>query len=216
MSNPKSPVAEAYRSLRTNIDFSSIDEEIRVIMVTSAGPEEGKSTTLANLAVSYAQSDKKVVIIDGDMRRPTCHHTFNLSNRVGLSNIITGQNDCHDAVKETGIENLYVLPSGPVPPNPSELLGSKRMTDVLTQLKSMFDMIIIDTPPVLAVTDAQIISSKCDGVVLVINSGKVKREMAMKAKANLDHVRARILGVVLNNVKRKKEEMYYYYYGNKE
>ncbi|WP_198957428.1 CpsD/CapB family tyrosine-protein kinase [Paenibacillus selenitireducens] len=216
MSNPKSPVAEAYRSLRTNIDFSSIDEEIRVIMVTSSGPEEGKSTTLANLAVSYAQSDKKVVVIDGDMRRPTCHHTFNLSNQSGLSSIVTGQIEMQQAIKATEVDNLFVITSGPLPPNPSELLGSKRMNELLEQLKMNFDIIIIDTPPVLAVTDAQIISSKCDGVVLVIHSGKVKRDMAIKAKASLDHVRARILGVVLNNVKHKKEDMYYYYYGQKD
>ncbi len=203
--------------MRTNIQFSAIDEEIRTIMVTSAGPGEGKSTTITNLAVAYAQSDMKVVLIDADLRKPTMHHTFNLTNRAGLTNALSSKGILHEVIRETKIPNLSVITSGPIPPNPSEMLASKRMGVLLDELKEQFDMILIDTPPALAVTDAQIVASRCDGVVLVIDSGKVKREIAMKAKANLDYVKARILGVVLNNMNRKSSEAYYYYYyGTKE
>lgn len=215
LNNPKSPISEAYRSLRTNIQFSSIDHDIRCIMVTSASPGEGKSTTTANLAVTYAQSDKKVLIIDSDLRKPTMHHTFSVSNRMGISNILTGQCSSEDVITETDIPNLFLLPSGPIPPNPSEMLGSKRMKDLITELLHHFDYIIIDTPPALAVTDAQIVSTLCDGVLLVIDSESVKSGPAMKAKANLEHVQARILGVVLNNMDRDQKEYYYYYYGDK-
>lgn len=180
-------------------------------------PGEGKSTTAANLAIVYAQSDKKVLLIDGDLRKPTMHKTFNLSNRWGLTSLLTGKVTINEVIRETQIDNLEVLAAGPIPPNPSEILSSKKMEDLLEELKGKYDMIIMDTPPVLAVTDAQILSTKCDGVVLVLTSGRVKRDFAIKAKANLDHVNARILGVVLNNVDAKNSEnYYYYYYGNSE
>ncbi|MEK8126908.1 CpsD/CapB family tyrosine-protein kinase [Paenibacillus filicis] len=210
--NPKSPISEAYRTLRTNIQFSAIDEELRVIMVTSAGPGEGKSTTLTNLAVAYAQTDMKVVVIDADLRKPTMHHTFSVTNRWGLTSIISGQAKLNEVVQQTYVDNLSLITSGPIPPNPSEMLASKRMTALLEDLKQSFDIILVDAPPTLAVTDSQIVATKCDGVILVVDSGKVKRDMAIKAKANLDHVKARILGVVLNNMDRKNAESYYYYY----
>lgn len=210
--NPKSPISEAYRTLRTNIEFSAVDDEIRTVMVTSTGPAEGKSTTLLNLAVAYAQTDKRVVLIDADLRKPVLHHTFSVSNRSGLSSILSGQIELKHVVSETDIPNLSIITAGPVPPNPSEMLASKRMTALLEELKEHFDIILIDAPPALAVTDAQIISTKCDGVVLVIDSGRVKRELALKVKANLEHVQARILGVVLNNMDRKNAESHYYYY----
>lgn len=215
--NPKSPISEAYRALRTNIQFSAIDEELKVLMVTSSGPGEGKSTTITNLAVVYAQSDKKVILIDADLRKPTMHHTFNCSNRQGLTSVLSAQSKLAEVVRDTGIPNLSVITSGPIPPNPSEMLASKRMSVMLDELKKQFDIILIDTPPALAVTDAQIVATKSDGVILVIDSGKVKREVAMKAKANLEYVQAKILGVVLNNMNRKNaESYYYYYYGAKE
>jgi capsular exopolysaccharide synthesis family protein len=215
--NPKSPVSEAYRVLRTNIDFSAIDEQLlKIIMVTSAGQGEGKSTTAANLAIVHAQSDKKVLIIDADLRKPTMHHIFDKSNRSGLTNLLTGQTDMTNVLMKTDIENLHVLTAGPVPPNPSEILASKRMVAILEELKELYDIIVVDTPPALTVTDALVLASKCDGVIIIIDSGKVKREMAMKVKANLEHVKARILGVVLNNIDRKESESYYYYYGAKE
>lgn len=210
--NPKSPISEAYRTLRTNVDFSAIDEKLQVIMLTSASPGEGKTTTTTNLAVTYAQSDRKVLVIDADLRKPTMHHTFMKTNRMGLTNVLTAQADPHDVIMETHIPNLHLLTSGPIPPNPSEILSSKKMTAFLDQMRACYDMIIIDTPPALAVTDAQIVATRCDGVILVILAGKVKKDMAIKMKANMDHVKARILGVVLNNVDRKSGEGYYYYY----
>jgi capsular exopolysaccharide synthesis family protein len=216
--NPKSPISESYRTLRTNIQFSAIDEDLRSIMVTSAGPGEGKSTTITNLATVYAQSDKKVVLIDADLRKPTMHHTFSLSNRLGLTNVLSGQAKLDETIRHTEINNLHAITAGPVPPNPSEMLSSKKMMNVLEELKAKYDIVLIDTPPALAVTDAQIVATLTDGVLLVIDSGKVKREVAAKVKANLEHVKARILGVVLNNIDRKNAESYYYYYyyGNKE
>lgn len=215
--NPKSPISEAYRTLRTNIDFSAVDEKLQVIMLTSAGPGEGKSTTATNLAVAYAQSDRKVLIIDADLRKPTMHHTFVKSNRMGLTNVLTGQLLPGSVLMETHIDNLHLLTSGPVPPNPSEILASKRMEALLSELRGIYDIIIIDTPPALAVTDAQVVASRCDGVLMVIHAGKVTRDAAMKVKQNLEHAKARMLGVVLNNVDRKNGEgYYYYYYGNKQ
>ncbi|NOU88994.1 polysaccharide biosynthesis tyrosine autokinase [Paenibacillus sp. LMG 31460] len=210
--NPKSPISEAYRTLRTNIQFSSIDEELKVIMVTSAGPGEGKSTTLVNLAVAYAQADKKVLVIDADLRKPTMHHTLQVSNRWGLTNLLTNQLTIQEVLQETSIPNLSIISSGPIPPNPSEILASKRMVSILDELKLQFDIILIDAPPAIAVTDSQIIATRSDGVILVVDSDKVKRDIALKAKQNLDNVRARILGVVLNNVDRKNKDAYYYYY----
>jgi len=215
LSNPRSPISEAYRTLRTNIDFSSIDETMQVLVVTSAGPGEGKSTTISNLAITFAQSERRVVLIDADMRKPTMHHTFRASNRVGLSSLLTRKNQLEEAVQETDVPNLFIITAGPIPPNPAEMLSSKRMTELLELLKSQFDVVLIDTPPLLAVTDAQLVASKSDGVILVMEYGSVKREAALKAKANLDTVGAKILGVVMNNVKRSKaDQAYYYYYGN--
>ena len=186
-------------------------------MATSAGPGEGKSSTITNLAVTYAQSERKVLLIDADMRKPTGHHTLQLSNRWGLSSYLSQQCTLQDVVHETTISNLFVITAGPIPPNPAEMLASKRMSALLEELREHFDVILIDTPPILAVTDAQIMAAKSDGVLLVIDQGKVKRDIARKAKANLDHVNARIIGTVINNVQRKaKDEAYYYYYGSGE
>ncbi|MBO9597287.1 MAG: CpsD/CapB family tyrosine-protein kinase [Cohnella sp.] len=210
--NPKSPISEAYRTLRTNIQFSAIDEDLRVIVITSAGPGEGKSTTASNLAVVSAQAEKKVLLIDADLRKPTAHRTFLLTNRIGLTNYLTGQAGVDEVVRSSFVPNLDVLTAGSSPPNPSEMLGSRKMLSLVEHLKQFYDMIIIDTPPALVVTDAQIVSTYSDGVVLVIDSGKVKREAALKVKSSLEHVKARLLGVVLNNIDRKTSENYYYYY----
>lgn len=215
--NPKSPISEAYRTLRTNIEFSAVDGQVKVIMMTSAGPGEGKSTSISNLAVAYAQADKKVLLIDADLRKPTMHHTFQKSNRSGLTSILTSQITWKEAIQNTSIPNLDILTSGPIPPNPSEIVSSQRMHTLLNELRDRYDVILIDTPPALAVTDAQIIATRCDGVILVIDSGKVKRDAALKVKQNLEHVKARILGVILNNVNRQsRDSYYYYYYGAKE
>ncbi|MCM3633960.1 CpsD/CapB family tyrosine-protein kinase [Paenibacillus camelliae] len=217
VTNPKSPISEAYRTLRTNISFSAVDEDLRVIMVTSAGPGEGKSTTVANLAATYAQSDKRTVLIELDLRKPTVHKTFTLSNRLGISHVLTKQASLEEVIQDTKIPNLSAITAGLIPPNPSELVGSKALGSILEQLKEQFDQIIIDTPPVLALTDAQLISTHCDGVVLVAEAGKVKRSALLDAKERLQIVKAKIVGVVLNNAKRKiKDDYYYYYYGHDE
>lgn len=214
LTNPKSPISESYRSLRTNIEFASVDEPLQVIMVTSAGPGEGKSTTISNIAITYAQTDKKIILIDADLRKPTAHHTFSVSNRWGLSSVLSKQCELEEAIQKTNVPNLDLLTAGVIPPNPAEMLGSKRMSELVAQLKEMYDIVLIDTPPLLAVTDAQIVSTKSDGAILVVDQGRVKRDIAKKAVQNLRTVNARILGVVLNNVKRKaSEEAYYYYYG---
>jgi protein-tyrosine kinase len=214
LDDPKSPISEQYRTIRTNIQFSFIDETMRSLMVTSAGPGEGKSTTAANLAVTFAQQGKKVLLIDADLRKPTVHYTFRLNNYIGLTNVLTNSTQLLSACQETQVENLFVLTSGPIPPNPAELLGSKAMEICLQEIYKNFDLVIFDTPPVLAVTDAQILSNKCDGTVLVVASGKTEIEAAVKAKELLLAANAKVLGVVLNQ-KKQKEGQYYYYYGNK-
>lgn len=214
MTTPKSPIAEQFRTIRTNIQFSSVDEELQTMIVTSSGPAEGKSTTTANLAVVFAQQGKRVLLIDADLRKPTVHYTFRTENHIGLSNVLTRQASLEEAVATTAQDKLWVLPSGPIPPNPSELLGSKGMTTLLEQAKDQYDVIILDTPPVLAVTDAQVLSNLADGVVLVVSSGKTEIDAAKKARELLDSAKARILGVVLNN-KKVQDSQYYYYYGGK-
>jgi capsular exopolysaccharide synthesis family protein len=212
LTNQKSPISESYIKLRTNIQLSAIDEPIQVIMCTSSNPGEGKSTTAVNLGAVFAQADQRVLIVDADLRKPTMHRFFMTSNRIGLTSVLTGQVELEDAVHRTEENYLHVLPSGPIPPNPSELLSSKRMERLLTELRGKYDIIIIDTPPILAVADAQIMSTLCDGVVLVLASGQVKRELAVKSKEALVIAKARILGVVLNKMDRKNAESYYYYY----
>jgi len=214
MTTPKSPIAEQFRTIRTNIQFSSVDKELQTMIVTSSGPAEGKSTTTANLAVVFAQQGKRVLLIDADLRKPTVHYTFRTENHIGLSNVLTRQASLEEAVATTAQDKLWVLPSGPIPPNPSELLGSKGMTTLLEQAKDQYDVIILDTPPVLAVTDAQILSNLADGVVLVVSSGKTEIDAAKKAKELLESAKAKILGVVLNN-KKVQDSQYYYYYGGK-
>lgn len=212
--NPKSPIAEQFRTVRTNIQFSSVDAELQTMIVTSSGPAEGKSTVTANLAVVFAQQGKRVLLIDADLRKPTAHYTFRLENHVGLSNVLTRQATLDEAVKTTEQENLWVLTSGPIPPNPSEILGSRGMNAFLELAKNEYDVIILDSPPVLAVTDAQVLSNLADGVVLVVSSGKTEIDSAKKAKELLESAKAKIMGVVLNNMK-VQDSQYYYYYGGK-
>lgn len=209
--DPKSPVSEQYRTIRTNILYSSIDEEIRSLMVTSAGPGEGKSTTTANLAIVFAQQGKRVLLVDADLRKPTVHYTFQLTNAIGLTSILTKELDLLEAVNNTDDENLYVLSSGPIPPNPSELLGSKAMKRFFSRAMDEFDLIIFDTPPVLAVTDAQILGNICQGSLLVVGSGKTEREALTKTKELLMATNCKLFGTVLNNKKIDKKGNYYYY-----
>ncbi|WP_412059636.1 CpsD/CapB family tyrosine-protein kinase [Metabacillus idriensis] len=214
MTTPKSPIAEQYRTIRTNIQFSTVDEEISSMIVTSAGPGEGKSTTAANLAVVFAQQGKKVLLVDADLRKPTAHYTFKVDNHVGLTNILTRQSTINEAVKGTSQDFLSLLTSGPIPPNPAELMASKTMRQFIADAKRDYDIVLFDTPPVLAVADAQILSNSVDGVVLVVSSGKTELESAKKAKELLEQAQAKILGTVLNN-KKVQDSHYYYYYGAK-
>jgi non-specific protein-tyrosine kinase len=201
VSNPRSPISEAYRTLRTNLEFSSLDKPIKTMVVTSAGPEEGKSTTLANLAVTIAQGGKRVILADCDLRRPSQHKIFGLENGRGLTTMMVEEEALKDPpLQETGVENLWLLPSGPIPPNPSELLGSRRMEEIIEALLDRADIVLFDAPPVIAVTDAAVLASKVDGVLMVINAGGTKREHAQRAKALLEKVNVRIIGAVLNNV----------------
>lgn len=209
--DPKSPISEQYRTIRTNILYSGVDNEIRSLMVTSSGPGEGKSTTTANLAVVFAQQGKTVLLIDADLRKPTVHYTFKLTNTIGLTSILTNQIDFMEAINKTDESNLYILPSGPIPPNPSELLGSKAMQHFLNKAMEEFDLIIFDTPPVLAVTDAQILGNLCQGTILVVSSGKTEKDSLLKTKELLTATNGKLLGVVLNNKKVDRKGSYYYY-----
>lgn len=211
IANPRSPIAEAYRILRTNLEFSNLDKSLRTILVTSASAEEGKSTTLANLAVTIAQSGKRVVLVDADLRRPTQHQIFNLKPSPGLTDMVREDNILAvPPLQDTGMANLKVLTAGQLPPNPAEILGSKRMTEILAALQEQADVILLDAPPVLAVTDAAVLSGKVDGVLLVVSAGKTKRENAYKAQTQLEKVNARVLGAVLNNVRADRSAPTYY------
>lgn len=209
--DPKSPISEQYRTIRTNILFSSVDEEIRTLMVTSSGPGEGKSTTAANLAVVFAQQGKTVLLVDADLRKPTVHYTFNTLNASGLTSVLTNQMSLMEAVQANDEKNLFVLSSGPIPPNPSELLSSRAMQHFMDKALEEFDMILFDTPPVLAVTDAQILANISQGSVLVVSSGSTEKESLLKTKELLSASNGKILGVVLNNKKQDKKSSYYYY-----
>lgn len=207
--NPRSPVAEAFRSLRTNLEYSSIDEPLKTILITSSGESEGKSTVAANLAIVEAQSGKNVVIIDADMRRPKLHAQFNKPNRIGLSDVVTGKMKIEDVVKSfEQVDNLSIITCGTVPPNPAELLGSEKMTKVIQELESMFDFVVIDSPP-MVVSDAQILSSKVDGIVFVVIPGQTRALTASLPLEELRRIDARVLGVVANRIPKNRD----YYYG---
>ncbi len=202
ISNPRSPISEAYRTLRTNLEFSSLDKPLKTMVVTSAGPEEGKSTTLANLAVTLAQAERKVILVDCDLRRPSQHEIFGVANRVGLTSMVVDEEAFKNPpLQEAPVPNLKLLPSGPLPPNPSELLGSRRMEEIIATLRERADLVLFDAPPIIAVTDAAVLASKVDGVLLVISAGTTKRDHAQRAKALLEKVNARLVGAVLNNVR---------------
>jgi capsular exopolysaccharide synthesis family protein len=215
LTNPRSPVSEAYRTLRTNLEFSSLDKPIKTMVVTSPGLGEGKSTTLANLAVTLAQAEKEVILVDCDLRRPSQHEIFGLSNGVGLTTMVVDDGAMREPpLLDTGVAGLRLLTSGPLPPNPSELVGSRRMGEIISVLAERSDIALFDAPPIVAVTDAAVLASRVDGVLLVIKAGATKRDHAQKAKALLDKVNAHLLGVVLNNI--KMDTSYYSYYTEKQ
>ncbi|MGW6384434.1 CpsD/CapB family tyrosine-protein kinase [Peribacillus butanolivorans] len=208
--NPKSPITEQYRLIRTNIQFSSVDKEIKTIVVTSAEPNDGKSTTAANLAIVLAQEEKKVLLVDADLRKPSVHYAFNLSNIHGLTSVLTKKTDLRNTISNSNVSNLDILTSGPIPPNPSELLNSKAIETAITELKGTYDYIIFDTPPVLIVPDSQIVANKCDGVIMVVASGKTNKQGAVKAKELLEKANTALLGVVLNGIESDTSNYYYY------
>jgi capsular exopolysaccharide synthesis family protein len=201
LTDPRNPVVEAFRTLRTNLEFSSLDHPVKTLVVTSPGDGEGKSTTLANLAVTTAQSERTVCLVDCDLRRPSLHQLFGLSNEVGLTSMIR-DDSLRDAppLQATPVPGLRVLTSGPLPPNPSELLGSRRMEEIIASLSRQSDIVLFDAPPITMVTDAAVLATKVDGVLLVVSAGHTRREHARRAKALLEKVNARLVGVVLNNV----------------
>jgi non-specific protein-tyrosine kinase len=198
LTDPRSPASEAYRALRTNLSFYSLDEPVRTLVVTSPSPDDGKSLTAANLAVTMAQGGMRTILVDCDLRRPSLHTFFDLNNEPGLTNLVLDET-AEPPLRMTGVDNLWLLPSGPKPPNPADLLGSKRMDQIVATLLNMADVVIFDAPPVLAVTDAAVLGSKLDGALLVVNSGKTRRDHAARAKEVLEKARARIIGATLTN-----------------
>lgn len=208
-------ISEEYRTLRTNISFSKADGVLKTIAVTSGSPSEGKSTVSANLAVTFANQEQKTILVDLDMRKPTVHATFGIQNTSGLVNLLTDPVKDLEMLltsycKESGIDNLMILTSGPTPPNPSELLGSKRMETLLVALSKHYDRIILDTPPVISVTDAQIIASRADATILVVPYGIAQKAAVMDAKLLLQKVNANIIGVVMNRIPATSQSNYYY------
>jgi tyrosine-protein kinase len=215
LKHPRSPIAEAYRVLRTNLRFSGIENPSGALLVTSAGPGEGKTTTAANLAVALAQGGKRVILLDADLRLPSIHKLFGLPNEVGLSSMfLEDGTDVENVLQPTLVEGLNVITSGPVPPNPAEVLDSKQMSKILTDLRARVDMLILDSPPALAVADASILGSRCSGTIIVVDAGRTRTDVSRRAVETLQKTNVKILGVVLNkmNAHRAGESGYYYYY----
>lgn len=200
---PRSVAAEAYRTLRTNLTFfAALDRPVETLVVTSAGPGEGKSEVLANLAVTMAQGERRTILVDADLRRPSLHEMFAVSNERGLTTMILETEAVQDPpLLDVGVENLQLMPSGPLPPNPADILGSGKMEQVIGALKERADIILFDAPPVVAVTDAAVLGTKVDGVLLVVSAGRTRRDHAERAKELLERVHVRILGAVLNETR---------------
>lgn len=211
---PRSALAEAMRRLKTNLKYVSVDREVKAVAITSSVPQEGKSTIASNLAIVYAQAGDKVLLVDGDMRKPRLHEVFKLDNYVGLSNLVTDTCELEDLVHKTEA-GVSVLLSGPLPPNPVDLLSNGRMKEILSQARQTYDFVIIDTPPVAAVSDALVISTLVDGTMVVVAHGRTKRDVVQKSVEGLRKVRGNVLGVVLNKVPDDNEEYHYYHYYTK-
>lgn len=199
--DPKSLKAEAFRTLRTNLQFTSPDKPVRSIVITSATPGEGKSTVAANLAVSFAQTGKKTLLVDADLRRPTIDKFFGLDSSYGLSNLFVAGSELNELdALVSSVDNLFVLTSGPVPPNPAELLSSQRGKSLFKGFEEQYDIVLIDSPPVAAVSDSLILSTYAGGTLLVIRYGKVAKEVVRKSLTQLENVKANVLGAVLNQI----------------
>jgi capsular exopolysaccharide synthesis family protein len=211
-SRPQSQMAESYRALRTSLLLTSLGAPPKVILITSALPQEGKTTTSLNCGIVLAQKGSRVLLVDADLRRPSIHKALGMGPRTGLSNVLTGGATVQQAtVRSTVLPTLFVLPAGTPPPNPAELLASANMGDILTQLREQYDHIVIDTPPTLSVTDAVIMSTRADAVVLVIRSGQTTRQALRRARDILARVNAKVAGVLLNAADLTSPDYYYYY-----
>ena len=213
LSDPDDPASEAYRTLRTNVTFVNAGQPMHCVVVTSPGPGEGKSTTAANLAITLAQRGAHTLLVDADLRRPIVHKAFNLVQEPGLTDVLVGTADLREAIRPNVAPKLDLLPSGPQPPNPSELLGSEAMHRLLTQLRGQYDMIVFDSPPILAVTDATVLGAAIDGVIMVLRAGETEEAAAQRALQQLRHVQTRVAGAVLNGIERRRDRYYNHYYG---
>jgi capsular exopolysaccharide synthesis family protein len=214
-----SPSTEAFRNVRGNLLLATGDETPKVVQISSSVHSEGKTTFAVNFAATMAMAGEKVLLIDGDMRKPRIHKVFNMTNGQGLSNLLAHQAELDGLIKPTGISNLSIIISGPVSPNPGELLASKTMREALETLKGRYDRIIIDCPPMLGIVDAFLLSPLTDGIIIVVRSGRTGKDLIQKAAKNLENVKARVLGVVLNDVGKGTESYYYnysYYYSNEK
>jgi capsular exopolysaccharide synthesis family protein len=215
--DPKSPISESYRSLRTNISFGVADKKIKSLLVSSPQPGEGKSTTVANLAIAFAQLRKKTLLIDADLRKPVQHNVFNMARNPGLSEYLIGDvNEFNEIVNETKVENLFAVSAGSLPPNPSELLGSNRMSELIDALEQEWDMILFDSPPIVAVTDSSMISAEIDALIMVIKAGQTERAAVDRALDTIANVKSPLMGVILNGANPEtlagKYSYYYSYY----
>ncbi|MCA9875258.1 MAG: CpsD/CapB family tyrosine-protein kinase [Ardenticatenaceae bacterium] len=209
LTDPRSPVSEAYRTLRTNLSFYSLDNPLRSLVVTAPASGEEKSVAVANLAVTMAQSGRRTVLVDCDLRRPSLHTFFNLNNDAGLTSMVLND-DATPPLQATSVENLWLLASGPKPPNPADLLGSRKIDQLIELLTDQYDVVLFDAPPVIAVTDAAVLGAKVDGVLLVISAGKSRRDHAERAKEMLEKARVRIIGVALTNAPKDSSLDGYY------
>jgi capsular exopolysaccharide synthesis family protein len=209
LTDPRSPVSEAYRTLRTNLSFTSLDRPLKTLVVTSPAPDEGKSTTIANLAVTMAQGGRRTILVDCDLRRPSLHTVFDLEPEPGLTNLIL-EEDGRPPLQQTAVPGLQVLTSGPKPPNPADLLGSQRIDQVIQQLVEMADIVLFDAPPVIAVTDAALLGAKVDGVLLVISAGQTRRDHAERARDMLLRANAHLIGAALTNAPKDSSLTDYY------
>lgn len=210
--SPKSIVAEQFRMVRTNLEFAIVDKDLKSLLITSLAPGAGKSTISANLAATFAAQGKKVLLVDTDMRKPTIHKIFKLRNNEGLSTLITTKEaTVSEYVERVEFENIYILTSGATPPNPAELISSKRMEQLIEEMEQAFDLVIFDTPPVLAVADSQIMAGKVDGTLFVIRKGKDKKEQIQTAAERMSSVNANVLGAIYNRVEQNDDAYYYEY-----
>lgn len=210
--DPKSPVAEAIRTLRTNLQYISLDKPLKRIMVTSALPSEGKTTIASNLALALADAGNRTILTGVDLRKPAVHKLFGCDNTLGVTTILTGHATLDQALQQTAHPDLRLLASGPVPPNPAEMLGSRAMRALIDELTDHADVVIFDAPPVIAVTDAALLAPAVDGALLVVSMGQTPREIVRQAKEQLEKVNATILGVVANRIALSRSDSYYYYY----